>query len=133
MIVAPLVITDWVHAECQNWALWSHQCDTLPHPLPPTRCGSLEAGYQSPAMWAEDDARRTPYAKPNERHAKIVQGVWERLPYWPRRCLKAEYVESLASRQVQGRDAAARRLGITLGVYEQGLGEAVKKVEEAFA
>lgn len=124
-------IPDQVHAELQNWARWCW-AGALPHPLPATHCGSLEAGYRPPPQWGEDDTRRAPVIRANDRNARIVQAAWELLPLGEKQVLREEYPASLKARAVQGRDAAARRLGITLGWYEAWLQGAVNKVEAAF-
>lgn len=130
-IIARVEIPEWVDQELQNWARWCW-AGALPHPLPATHCGSLEADYRAPPQWGEDDRRRAPTIPCNTAHARIVQGAWEAMDLWERLVLKAEYPEAMEARKVLGRDAAAVRLKLTLGVYEHLLGVAAKKVEEAF-
>lgn len=125
-------IPDDVHQELLNWARWCWS-GPWPHPLPPTECGSLEAGYRAPPEWDCLDGRRTPVVRPNERRARVVQDVWSRLPDGERLVLKQEYPAALEARRVLGREAAARRLNMPLHWYERHLGAAVNKVENAFA
>jgi hypothetical protein len=124
-------IPDNIHHELLNWARWCHS-GALPHPLPPTHCGSLEAGYRSPPQWAGDDSRRVPMIRPNENNARIVQGVWEHLPPRERDVLREEYPAALEPRAVIGRDAAARRLGVPLSWYLIWLQNGVREVGKAF-
>jgi len=124
-------IPDAVHHELLNWARWCWS-GPWPHPLPPTECGSLEAGYRAPPSWDCLDERRAPAVKPNGRRAQVVQDAWCRMPKGERAVLKEEYPGSLETRRIQGREAAARRLSMPLHWYEQLLGAAVRKVEAAF-
>jgi DNA-directed RNA polymerase specialized sigma24 family protein len=126
-----LHISDDVHHELLNWARWCWS-GALPHPLPPSHCGSLEAGYRAPPQWEGDDARRLAVIRPNEPNARIVQSAWEQLPPRERDVLREEYPAALVPRAVVGRDAAARRLGIPVSWYEIWLQNGVREVEKAF-
>ncbi len=123
-------IPDSVHHELLNWARWCWS-GAWPHPLPPTECGSLEAGYRAPPMWGEDHERRVPVIRPNEPRARIVQEAWEKLPKDEKAVIKEEYPASMQPRLVQGHEAAARRLAMRLETYEHLLGQAVKRIEGA--
>lgn len=125
-----LVIPDHIHHELQNWARWCWS-GPLPHPMPATQCGSLEAGYRAPPQWDGSDERRQPVIRPNDRHARLVQASWEQMTGWPRIVLKAEYPAMLAPRQVLKREEAARSVGLSVQWYEHHLAVAVAAIEEA--
>ena len=121
-------IPDTLHHELLNWARWSW-LGQWPHPLPASQCGSAEGDYRAPPEYDMDLA--TPVQawriRPNERNARVVQGVWETLHDKPRLVLKAEYPGKDGHRS----DSAAA-LGMTIQAYETHLRYAVLKVEEAF-
>lgn len=122
-------ISDALHQELTNWARWCWS-GAWPHPLPATECGSLEAGYRAPPQWGDDrDGRRAPIVRPNDRRARAVQVVWEKLAPDERAVVKEEYPAALEWRCVQGREAAAQRLGMSLGSYEHLLQVAVYVME----
>lgn len=125
-------IPDQVHAELVNWSRWCWTGE-WPHPLPPTHCGSIESQYKAPQYWNQEDAEeamRRSVGRPNAQRARIVQGVYDRLEGFGRLVLKSEY----PARAERGtREAAARRLGLTLAQYENWLRYAANRVEDAFA
>ena len=106
-----------------------------PHPLPPTKCGSLESEYRAPPAWDGDDIdeRRQPYIGPNVRHARIVQAVYEELPDAQRLVLKAEYPARRTSGRSEGKAAVAQRMNIPVWAYDRHLQAAIDKVGEAFS
>ncbi|MDB5966481.1 MAG: hypothetical protein JWQ72_2981 [Polaromonas sp.] len=125
-------IPNAVHAELLNWSRW---CWTgpWPHPMPPSQCGSIEAGYRAPPAWNPQDPPEPPTIRPNERNARVVQAVWDALAGAPRLVLKAEYPGRGTSGRTDGRHAAAVALGLTVAAYETALALAVNRVEAAFA
>ena len=142
-------IPDAVHEELLNWSRWCWLGE-WPHPLPATHCGSLEAGYRAPPDWNPDDPPQPPAIRPNQRHAEIVQRVWESLTPPPvfdehgrRICidqageqaklvLKAEYPGRGTSGRIEGKAVAAVRLNLPVWLYDERLMQAVRKVEAAF-
>lgn len=126
-----LRIPDKIHEELLNWSRWCN-LGAWPHPLPRTQCGSLEGDYRPPVWEADGEEEAPPPARirPNERHARRVQGAWESLEGLPRLALKAEYPSRLPEDNRQGR---ADRMGITVQQYENHLQLAVNRVEAAFA
>jgi hypothetical protein len=126
-------IPDKIHEELLNWARWCW-IGEWPHPLPATHCGSLESGYRPPPYWnpedeAEESMRRSAI-RPNERHAKRVQSVFEGLPSFGRLVMKSEY----PCRAERGsRASAAHRIGLTERQYENHLEIVIMKVEAEFA
>jgi hypothetical protein len=63
--------------------------------------------------------------------ARVVQAVWEQLPQQAKLVLKSEYPARMESGRMEGREVAARRMGLTLSAYESALDVACKRVEEA--
>lgn len=127
-------IPDAVHEELLNWSRWCW-LGAWPHPLPPTHCGSLEAQYRAPLNVNFDESQEAPpppRIRPNERHARMVQETWEKLPNFERLVLKAEYPGRESAGRNEGRLVAARRLGIDEWAYDRHLQSAVLKVQEAF-
>lgn len=122
------MIPDKIHHELLNWARWAWQGE-WPHPLPPTHCGSLEANYRAPPDWNPDDPPPPPPIKANERNARVVQAVFDRLPDHGRLVLKAEYP---CRREHRGRQDAAAKIGISISIYETVLVESARKVGDAF-
>ncbi|MGJ7512358.1 hypothetical protein [Variovorax sp. GT1P44] len=121
-----------MHEEMLNWARWANQ-GAWPHPLPRTQCGSAEGDYRAPPEWDLDldELNRTSKIRPNERNARKVQAAWESLSEGsiPRLALQAEY----PGNDHQGfRSDRAKALNITVSQYEDGLRDAVNRVEQAF-
>lgn len=128
-------IPDAVHAELLNWSRWCWLGE-WPHPLPATHCGSLESQYRAPPDWNPDDALEAPqqsYIRPNERHAKVVQGVFDAMPEPMRKVLKAEYPANRESKRSKSVAEAAYYLAMPQWLYTSLLTQAVAKVEAAFA
>ncbi len=127
-------IPDTAHAELLNWSRWCW-LGAWPHPLPATHCGSGESAYRAPPEY-DDEVSGAPEPlriRPNERNAKIVQTIWERLPQEARLVVKAEYPGRVTSGRDEGRQAAANNIGVSLGQYEAALEWAAFRVEAAFA
>lgn len=127
-------IADAIHEELLNWSRWCWQGE-WPHPLPATQCGSLESQYRAPDYWNPDDAEekmRAAYHRPNERHAKVVQAVYDdMLDNQPMAALvlKAEY----PGRATRGnRTVAAHKLGLSVHLYDLWFKVAISRVEAAF-
>jgi hypothetical protein len=128
-------IPDAVHYELLNWSRWCW-IGEWPHPLPATHCGSLESQYRAPAEWGEDaqnEAPRVPTIRPNERQARLVQSVYDRLEERPRLVLRAEYPARHASGRTESKAVAAARLGMPVWAYDDSLMMAVRRVEDALA
>jgi hypothetical protein len=123
-------VDDRMHEELVNWSRWCWQGE-WPHPLPSTLCGSAERSFHEQWHLGMEPPEPAPI-RPNERHARQVQVVWERLHQQARLVLKAEYPARYQSGRMESRDVAARRLGLTLAQYETALFYAVRKVEDAF-
>lgn len=126
-------IPDKIHEELLNWSRWCWLGE-WPHPLPATKCGSLESGYRAPPDWNPDDPPLPPRIRPNERHAKRVQAVYQGFLDEGKAegalVLKAEY----PCRAERGtRTQAAHRIGLTVQQYENWLQVAVNRVEAEFA
>ncbi len=124
-------VPDDVHHELLNWSRWCWLGE-WPHPIPATSCGSLEAQYRAPPDWNPDDVPPVPYIRPNERHAKIVQAVYDQLPELERQILRAEYPGRMETDRPDWRHAIAVRLGIPMRIYNRHFKSAVNKVEAAF-
>lgn len=130
-----LKISDHVHQELVNWSRWCWLGE-WPHPLPPTKCGSIESAYRAPVDVNFDESQEPPLPptiRPHDASARIVQAVYDKLPNANRLVLKAEYPARQDSGRAEGRHVAARRLGVSLWAYESALDHACKRVEEAFA
>jgi hypothetical protein len=128
-------IPDKVHEELLNWSRWCWLGE-LPHPLPPTHCGSLEGQYRAPPEWNFEDVNETPrpsYIRPNERHARMVQTAFDEMPEPMRKVLKAEYPARHSSRRSKSVAEAAYYLAMPQWLYLSLLSQAVCRVEEAFA
>lgn len=124
-------INDNTHAELLNWSRWCWQ-GSWPHPLPATHCGSLEAQYRAPPDWNPDDPPEPPSIRPNERNARIVQRVYDRLQDPQRQALKAEYPGRHTSGRIESKAVAAARLGMPEWAYDRHLEAAVGQVEKEF-
>lgn len=126
-----LNIPDRTHEELRNWSRWCH-LGAWPHPLPRTQCGSIEGDYDIPEWEAleHEEAPQQKPIRPNERHARVVQTVWESLEGFPRLALKSEYPGNDFR---SDRADRARALRLTVQQYENNLQVAVNKVEAAFA
>jgi hypothetical protein len=126
-----LRIPDRIHEELLNWSRWCWQ-GQWPHPLPATQCGSLESQYRAPPDWNPDDAPLQTLPRPNERNAKRVQAVYDKLLdecEMAALVLKAEY----PGRAERGnRTVAAHKLGLTVPLYDAWFQVAVNRVEAAF-
>lgn len=124
-------IPDKVHEELLNWSRWCWLGE-WPHPLPATHCGSLESQYRAPQnVNFEENLEDLPPVRirPNERHAKRVQNVYEALDGFGKLVLKSEY----PCRAERGsRTQAAHRIGLTLPQYENWLQIAINRVEGEF-
>ena len=115
-------VPDETHHELQNWARW---CWLGEWPCEAASEAGWMGGYQ--ASVDDDDEPHSP-TPVNERHALIVQEAWAGLSDdTTRKVLRAEY----PARDGAGRPAAATRLGLTLGRYEQLLSDGVLRVEGA--
>lgn len=93
------ICPDWVIHELNNWSRWCWR-GAYPHPIPPRQCASLEGGY---SRFGEDTDSEAIDKKPipcNEINAKIVQGVYETLPYLPQQVLRAEYPQRSERKRV---------------------------------
>jgi len=115
-------VPDWVEQELRNWGRWCWM-GAYPHPLPKERCASLEGNYQ---RINEEGSTESVDSKPipvNLTNAKIVQGVYEILPYLPQQAMRAEYPQ----RHVQ-----KRVVGVSREEYAAALAAAVFKVMQAF-
>jgi hypothetical protein len=124
-------VPDAVHEELVNWTRWCWSGE-WPHPLPATQCGSLESQYRAPPDWNPDDMPEAPHIRPNDRHARKVQVVYDDLAGPERAVLKAEYPGRHTSGRNHGKHVAARRMGLTVDSYDLLLQSAVRRVEEAF-
>lgn len=121
-------VPETVHQELLNWSRWCWMGE-WPHPLPDTRCGSAERDFHE--EWhsevSPDDPQRI---RPNERHARVVQRVFESLEGYPRLTIKAEYP---GNDMQSSRHQRAIKLGLTVQQYENNLQIGVSRVESAFA
>ena len=125
-------IPDAVQEELKNWSRWCWLGE-WPHPLPPTHCGSLEANYRAPPDWNPDDPPPAPSMRLNDRHARIVQAVWEKLEQPARQVLKAEYPMRHLSGRAKSLAEAAYYLGMPQWLYVNLLQRGIREVEAAFA
>jgi len=108
-------VPEWVHHELLNWSRWCWS-GAYPHPLPPCRCASLEGNY---SRFSEDTDAEAIDKKPipvNFANAKIVQGVYEILPYLPQQVLRAEYPQRHEQKRVVhvGRDEYDAALSVAI-------------------
>lgn len=124
-------ISDAIHAELMNWSRFCWLGE-WPHPLPASRCASLEGHYQAPPDWNPDDPPPAPTIRPNEKHARIVQAAWEQMPRDERMVLRAEYPARHQSGRVEGIQVAAARMGLSVRHYEIALAAAIRRVEGVF-
>lgn len=129
--MAYIRIPDAVHEELLNWSRWCWLGE-WPHPLPATQCGSLEAAYRAPPDWNPDDPPQPPAIRPNERHARLVQGVWEHMDPRARLVIKAEYPGRGTSGRIEGKAVAAAHLNMPVWLYDEMLMKGVRQVEAAF-
>lgn len=128
-------IPEAVHYELLNWSRWCWVGE-WPHPMPATHCGSLESQYRAPPEWNEEasnEAPRASYIRPNDRTARVVQSVYDRLEQPQRLVLRAEYPARHESGRVHGKATAATKLGLPLWAYDMHLQTAVREVGEAIA
>lgn len=122
-------IPDAAHHELLNWSRWCH-LGAWPHPLPPTKCGSLEANYRAPPDWNPEDEPLPPVIRPNEKHARKVQAIYDALPDDRMRLvIQAEYP---GRHKHDGRVSAAHAIGLSVRVYEDLLGYVIHRVEHEF-
>lgn len=115
-------VPDWVDHELRNWARYCW-IGVYPHPIPPCRCASLEGNY---SRFGEDTDAEAIDSKPipvNLTNAKIVQGVYEILPYLPQQVLRAEYPQRHAQKCV---------VRVSKDEYAAALAAAVYRVMLAF-
>ncbi len=117
----------WLHRELVNWSRWCWS-GGWPHPLPPDHCASLEGEYIAPPYF-EDEAPPPKPAPINPETARVVDGVWYRMPDGPRLVLRDEYpMYGQSGRAEFGKVGAARRLKMSLKLYEDNLVVAIGRV-----
>lgn len=117
-------IPDHIHHELLNWSRWCWR-GAYPHPIPPNHCGSPEWQYQ---RINEDGTTESVDEKPipvNEINAKIVQDVYDRLPWIQQQVLRYEYP--------QKHSISKRNTNISRSDYESALSSAVRKIDAEFA
>lgn len=121
----------WLHAELVNWSIWSWTGE-LPHPLPKARAASAEGAFLSPSNLGDEPEE--PRLRPHHDRACVVERVYRtRLTERERFVLAAEYPRRFVSGRFHyGRAGAARRLRISLSMYEEALAGAARQVEREF-
>lgn len=123
-------IPEWIDAELDNWARWLHSGDG---PLPmAASIGSAEGRYIDPSDLYREP--RKPYIEPNRERAEVVERAYrERMSKREQSVIAAEYPRRhLDGRARYGRLGVARRMRITLDMYETALRRAVRQVEREF-
>lgn len=119
------VCPDHIHYELENWGRWCWR-GAYPQPMPPRQCASLEGNYQ---RVSDEGATESVDRKPipvNETNARIVQGVYEILPWLQQQVLRAEYPQRHNSKRTfhVSRDRYAAALNSALlrvmVVFERG-------------
>lgn len=134
------MLADWIDAELRNWGRWCWS-GTWPHPLPADHCYSIEHRYVGPHLEGaeveqEEVARRIPVIR---ERAEIVHRVYrDQLSRLEQQVLVFEYVHLAhldGDEWIENRDTRrrrkARKLRVSLRVYEQALIDAGRRVREA--
>ena len=124
-------IPEWIDSELWNWSRWLWSGD-WPHPIPPNVAASAEGRFIDPSDLYREP--RKPYIMPNRERAEVVQEAWQnRMSERERLVIAAEYPRRhLDGRLRYGRAGVARRMRISLAMYETALRRAVRQVERAF-
>jgi hypothetical protein len=123
--------------ELKNWSRWCNS-GALPHPLPPSRCASLESRYLPEALHAAAEDAPPPIHVDN---AKRVQTVFDSAVTIERKILQAEYLSPWQySRYSGGIPAAVRKInnidpdvGLSVAAYETILASVKRRVERIFS
>lgn len=100
-------IPDWLHSELLNWGRYCW-IGAYPHPLPPGHCGSPEWQYERVREEGEIESVDNKPIPVNVTNAKIVQGVYEILPWLQAQVLRAEYPQRHSSAQQRLRAQVGR-------------------------
>lgn len=106
-------IPDWLQSELSNWGRWCWRGD-YPHPLPSGHCGSPEWQYERVREDGEIESVDNKPIPVNETNAKIVQGVYEILPWLQQQVLRAEYPQRGRSTVRVGHDEYKSALNVAL-------------------
>lgn len=93
------VLPDWLHHELLNWGRYCWR-GPYPHPLPPQQCASLEGNYSRYGENTDEEAIDSKPIPVNLTNAKIVQGVYEILPWLQQQVLRAEYPQRHEQKRV---------------------------------
>ena len=125
------MIAEWIDHELRNWSRWAWSGE-WPHPLPQTHAASAEGRYLPPSDLGDPAPPKAP--KPLHERAQLVQTVYDqRMSQRERFVIAAEYPRKYVSgRHLYGRAGAARRLRISLAMYEAALRTGARLVGEAF-
>jgi hypothetical protein len=123
--------------ELRNWSRWCNS-GALPHPLPPSRCASLESRYLPEAQYASYEDMPPPIHVDN---AKRVQAVFDSAIKVERKILQAEYLSPWQySRYSGGISAAVKKINtiepdmaLSVAAYEVILASVKRRVERMFS
>jgi len=119
---------DWVDDELWNWSRWANE-GQWPGPLP-VHCISAESKYSAP----EWNAQPAIHPAINYHNAQIVERAWRKMLFGEKKVLQAEYLSPWNyGRFGRGaKNAAARKLRISLRMYELHLKSARDRVRREF-
>ena len=133
-----MTLPDHIHHDLLNWARYSWS-GPYPHPLPQSRAASAEGRWVPPSDLGNEEQEDKPPPINRDRAKKIdalyLDGIWGNAERW---VMWAEYIhrhmfmkKDKRSNPFFDRNAAARKVGYPLSVYEANLRSAARIAGQA--
>lgn len=140
-------VPEGINADLENWARWSKQDGSLPHPLPSNQAPFARyALTDKTTAWesrTDDDGSIITVDLDDNvaevfidvKSAKRVQSLFNETTGWTRRVWMAEYIgfgEYSFAKHTIRRDLAAQKIGLSDHYYEQELKNITELLKDKF-